>query len=325
MTLEDMFTLTALTSAMNLLPVPPSRLGASGLFIEKSVSTTTILVERRQGRLFLVPAASRNDDPAPTKADPRSRRTFEVPHLPTKGQLLPSELQGIAGFGEQSAEAAQATVINDRLAIMKSSLEATREYQRVGAISGQILDADGSVIYDLFDEFGVMPHSLQIALATATTDVRQKLMEAKRYAELKLSGFLITGWKAYASPEFFDALTGHKTVQAAYANWQAAQDRLAGDMRKGFVYGDIEFQEYNAVVSGRRFIAEGKARLVPVVSGLFQMTNAPANYNETVGTLGQPYYAKSEARRMGKGWDLEAQSNPLALCLVPEALVELTI
>jgi hypothetical protein len=27
---------------------------------------------------------------------------------------------------------------------------------------------------------------------------------------------------------------------------------------------------------------------------------------------------------MGKGWDLEAQTNPLTLCLYPEALVQLT-
>lgn len=48
-------------------------------------------------------------------------------------------------------------------------------------------------------------------------------------------------------------------------------------------------------------------------------------YGQTVNTVGQPYYAKAEERRMGKGWDLEAQANPLALCLYPEALVELKI
>ena len=50
---------------------------------------------------------------------------------------------------------------------------------------------------------------------------------------------------------------------------------------------------------------------------------APANYNEAVNTVGQSYYAKSEPRKMGKGWDLEAQSNPLAVFHYPEALVEL--
>ena len=89
------------------------------------------------------------------------------------------------------------------------------------------------------------------------------------------------------------------------------------------VYGGIEHIECNATVGDKRFIPLGKARLVPVVRGLLKMYNAPANYNETVNTLGKPFYAKSEPRKMGKGWDLEAQANPLALCLAPGALVEL--
>jgi len=62
-----------------------------------------------------------------------------------------------------------------------------------------------------------------------------------------------------------------------------------------------------------------------VAKGVFRMFNAPANYNEAVNTLGQPFYSKAEPRKMGKGWDLEAQANPLAMCLFPEALVELKV
>jgi len=45
---------------------------------------------------------------------------------------------------------------------------------------------------------------------------------------------------------------------------------------------------------------------------------------ETVNTLGVPYYAKQEPRRMGKGIDLEAQSNPITLCTKPRAIIKLT-
>jgi hypothetical protein len=39
-------------------------------------------------------------------------------------------------------------------------MDATLEHLRIGAIKGQILDADGSaVIYDLFTEFGVTQHT----------------------------------------------------------------------------------------------------------------------------------------------------------------------
>ena len=134
---------------------------------------------------------------------------------------------------------------------------------------------------------------------------------------------MITGWRAYCAEDYLDALVRHPNVEKAYAAYQEASDRLGGDVRKGFIYGGVEHIECNAAVGDKRFIPQGKARLVPVVRGLFKLYNAPANYNETSNTLGKPFYAKSEPRKMGKGWDLEAQTNPLALCLAPGALVEL--
>ena len=51
---------------------------------------------------------------------------------------------------------------------------------------------------------------------------------------------------------------------------------------------------------------------------------APAPYNETVNTVGLPYYAKAKEMEFGKGVEVEAQSNPLNICLRPTALVEVT-
>jgi hypothetical protein len=49
---------------------------------------------------------------------------------------------------------------NSSLSEMATKMDATLEHLRIGAIKGQILDADGSaVIYDLFTEFGVTAHT----------------------------------------------------------------------------------------------------------------------------------------------------------------------
>jgi hypothetical protein len=328
MNLQDLFTVTSLTDAINKLPVAPNKAAKTGLFLERGVTTTNVTIENLDGHLRLVQSTSRNADPVPVKLDKRKRRTFEIPHLPTTAQILPSEIQSIASFGSDAAlnPAAnpQVTVINDKLAGMKSWLDQTREWQRMGGIAGQILDADGSIIYDLYNEFGIVKKAGNIKFSTVGLDVRGELLKRKRAIEKAAPSLLITGWKAFVGPDFFDALTGHDSVKAAYANWQAAQDRLAGDMRTGFRYADIDFEEYNWTISGRDFVAPNKCRLFPVAQDMFRMYNAPANYNETVNTIGLPFYAKAEERRMGKGWDLEAQSNPLAMCLYPETLDELT-
>lgn len=323
MNLQDMFSVANLTAAVNKLPSIPGKVGAMGLFDEKGVTSTSVIIDEREGRLVLVPNTSRNDDPAPIKGSKRKRKTFETLHLPLNRPILPSQLQGVAAFGQESATAPVATVINDNLQELKNSIEATREFQRVGALRGKLLDADGEVITDLFKEFEVSQKKITVALGNAGTNVRKACLDAKRYSESKLGGVMVTGFRALCGPDWFDAMIDHEKVKAAFANYQEAQDRLGGDVRSGFTFGGIEFIEYDVTVSGQRFIPADIAQVFPVARGVFRMFNAPANYNETVNTIGQPFYSKAEERKMGKGWDVEAQANPLAMCLFPEALVEL--
>lgn len=324
MNLQDLFTVASLSASINKLPVIPSKVGAMGIFEEKGVTTTSVVIDEYEGRLVLVPNASRDADPAPVKSGKRARRTFETLHLPISRPLLPSQLQGIASFGQEAASVPQAAVINDHLQELKNSIESTREFQRVGALRGKLLDADGSVLVDLFDEFGVAQKKITVALGTATTNVRKACLDAKRHAEAKLGGVMVTGFRSLCGPDWFDAFTEHDKVKEAFANYQEAQDRIGGDLRSGFTFGGIEFIEYDVTVSGQRYIPTNVAQVFPVGKGVFKMFNAPANYNETVNTVGLPFYSKGEARKMGKGWDVEAQANPLAMCLFPEALVELS-
>ena len=324
MNLQDLFTVASLSASINKLPVIPSKVGAMGIFEEKGVTTTAVVIDEYEGRLVLVPNASRDADPAAIKGGKRGRRIFETLHLPLGRPLLPSQLQGIASFGQEAASTPVATVINDHLQELKNSIESTREFQRVGALRGKLLDADGAVIVDLFSEFGVEQKKVTVALGTASTNVRKACLDAKRYAESKLSGVMVTGFRSFCGPDWFDAFTDHEKVKAAFAGYQEAQDKIGGDLRSGFTFGGIEFIEYDVTVSGQRYIPSNVAQVFPVGKGIFKMFNAPANYNETVNTVGLPFYSKGEARKLGKGWDVEAQANPLAMCLFPEALVELS-
>jgi len=324
MNLQDLFTVASLSASINKLPVIPSKVGAMGIFEEKGVTTTSVVIDEYEGRLVLVPNTSRDADPAAVKGGKRARRTFETLHLPISRPLLPSQLQGIASFGQEAATVPQATIINDHLQELKNSIESTREFQRVGALRGKLLDANGSVLFDLFSEFGVEQKKVTVALGTAATNVRKACLDAKRHAESKLGGVMVTGFRSFCGPGWFDAFTEHDKVKAAFAGYQEAQDRIGGDLRSGFTFGGIEFIEYDVTVSGQRFIPSNVAQVFPMGKGVFKMFNAPANYNETVNTVGLPFYSKGEERKMGKGWDVEAQANPLAMCLFPEALVELS-
>jgi hypothetical protein len=328
MNLDNLFEVVPLTEAISKLPVAPGLVGSLGLFAEKGIRMATVAIEVRRGRLALVPNTSRLAGPPLRESEKRQIVTFRAAHLPAADVVLPEDIQDVRAFGGESVEAglqSQATVINDKLAALKADIEATREYHRLGALRGQVFDADGStVLTDIYSEFGVTKNTASVAFSSAATNVLKVVLDVKRLIEKKTGGLQLRGIKALCSAAFFDALVGHTKVQAAYANWQSAQDRLGGDLRAGFTFGGVTFIECPDEVGGIAFIPDGKAQVFPDAQGVFVTYNAPANYNEAANTIGQPYYAKAEQRRMGKGWDIEAQSNPLALCLYPEALVELT-
>lgn len=327
MNLADLFTPSTLTKAINALPKAPSMLGDKKMFKVVPVKTTTVTIEAINGKLVLVSNTDRSADPEHKGNNKRKRITLEIPHLPKVATILPDELN-VQEFGSDAAEGtAQVTVINNKLQSLKNDIMTTVEFHRVGAISGIILDADGStVIYNLFEEFGVQQKNINIQFSVEATDIRKLVLDGKRHAQKKLGGAVVREWVAYCSAEYFDALTGHPKVQKAFENWQAAQDRIGGDMRTGFSYAGVTWIEYEVEVTkvngqATKFIPDGKARLVPITDDLFATYLAPANYNEATNTLGMEFYAKAEERRMGKGYDVEAQSNPLSVCTAPDALV----
>ena len=111
-----------------------------------------------------------------------------------------------------------------------------------------------------------------------------------------------------------------------YQGWAEAVNKLGGDIRSGFVFGGITFEEYRASVDGQRFIDEGKGHAFPTgTTDLFSDFGAPADFNETVNTLALPYYARQQNKDFNRGIDLHAQSNILPLVNRPSMLVELKI
>lgn len=321
---QDAFSLQSLTAAINETPYVPGRISSLGLFSEQGVNTTSVVIESQGGLLQLVQSAPRGAPGAPVGADKRKARSFLVPHLPQRAAILADEVQNVRAFGSESDVQAVQTVVNNRLGSMRRNLDATIEYHRLGAIKGLILDANGDEIYDLFDEFGLTQQTVAMALGTAGTKVRNKVIEAKRKAEDELGGAMVTGYRAFCGAGFFDALVSHQSVEAAYERWQNGE-ALRTDVRDGFPFAGVMFEEYRGKVGGVDFIGADEAYLVPEgVADLFITRFAPADYMETVNTNGLPYYAKQELMPFGKGVALEAQSNSLNLCTRPRAVIKLT-
>jgi hypothetical protein len=286
------------------------------LFPQKSVRTRNISVEEQNGVLSLLPTQIPGGSATMGTRGKRKMRSFTIPHIPHDDVVLPEEVQGIRAFGSETELQAMANVITDHLQSMRNKHAITLEHLRMGALKGVILDADGSELVNLYTEFEITPKIVSFALGTTTTDVKKKCLEVVRHIEDNLRGEFMTGVHCLVSPEFFDALTSHSKVKEAYDRWQEGA-ALRDDMRSGFTFGGITFEEYRGQATDpdgnvRRFIASNEGHCFPIgTAESFVTYFAPADFNETVNTLGLPLYAKQCPRKFDRGTDLHTQSNPL--------------
>jgi hypothetical protein len=322
---KDGYSLAQLSQAINVLPNMYGRVNELGLFTFRPQTNPSVIVEMKNGVLTLVQSTPWGGPAPKSKSGKRTTRSFVVPHMPLEDTVLASEVIGIRAFGTENVAETVSGRVNDKLQIMRNKLDQTMEWRKMGALKGVVLDADGSsVLYDYFTEFGVTKKTVTFNFSSPTFDVRGACMQVVRHMEDNLMGETMTRAGALVSPEFFDELVEHPTVQKAFANYSEAAQRIGGDMRKGFSFGGLTFEEYRANVDGKRFIDASEGHAFPVGTfETFSNFGAPADFVETVNTLALPYYARQQNKDFNRGVDLHVQANQLPLVTRPATIVEL--
>jgi hypothetical protein len=130
------------------------------------------------------------------------------------------------------------------------------------------------------------------------------------------------GVYAFASDAFWDALIKNSEVRATYLQQQEASQLREGVAYSTLNFGGITFENYRG--SGATpFVIADKAHFFPYGSpGLWRTVYAPADYIETVNTIGLPRYSKQFPMPNDKGINLEVQMNPLSYNTRPGTLVQ---
>jgi len=320
------YDMVSMTAAINKLPNLYNRL--MPIFAPGSIATTSLTVEQMNGTLNIVRSRPRGAPADKVIADKRALRVFSVPHIPVEDVLLPDDYQNVRAFGSDNAMETQATIMARKIGKMKNILDQTREYLRVGALKGIILDADGSTMYNLYTEFSITPKVVDFVLDDEDTDVRAKCEEVLDHIETHLFGETMTGVHVFVDRVFFTALVSHPSVEKAFAQYQALNQNLASDYRQRFEFGGLTFEVYRATWTdkdgtARPAIASGKGHAFPEGTGnTFEEIAAPGNFLETANTMGIEYYARQQPRKYNAGIDMWAESNVLPMCKRPEVLVE---
>lgn len=333
---DNAFSVESLTDAISKIDHVPGQAGALTFAgTGEGIPTLKVILEYRDTAINLIPFSPRGAPAHQEKRDKAHAFNLAVPHVVIQETIGAAAVQDVRAFGSTELASAQ-QVVSTQMAKMSARLDLTLEHMRLGALQGSVRDADGSEVVNLFDSFNVNEPAAAVFTTGAGT-LRAAVMEVKRRIEASAKILLPPGAQvtALCSPGFFDKFTGHADVTVAFANWEAAAANLAGDVRKGFTFGDVQWIEYRGTDSiyaeqpsseeliGQVGIVDGDCRFfLTGVPGLYTEKFAPADYWESVNNLGLPRYSKLALDPVfGKYVQLEVQSNPLPICLRPETLV----
>ncbi len=328
------YTATDLTREINRIPNMYGRLNELNLFPAEGVASTLVEIKFEDGFITILAAEDRGKLGSVGREPVEGSIWLEVPHIPHEDALLAKSLQNRFRFGSgrrQLAGIADETA--KKLRYIRQRHAITLEFLRMGALKGQIIDGRNRQLYDLFQVFapyGVTKKTVYFDLANASTNILEKTFEVARHLEDNAKGETVSGIHALVSREFFALLTNHPNVKEKYLATQNALQLAGKDIRKGFTFGAITFEEYNAVATdltgtSRRFIAAGKGHVIPLgTQQAFATYFAPADTIEDVNTEGTPeVFISIERMKHGKGIDIHSESNPLPMCQRMDMLVEL--
>lgn len=329
------FSVTSLTDYVNDIATRPGRLGSLGLFTSTAVSTTVISVERIGDTIQLVPPTPRGGPGDVRDDDRRTIRAVVVPHFQRDWSVIADEVQNVRAYGSDTQLMTVQSLVSQKLETNINDLDLTDEYARIGAIGG-IVTYKGGQTLSLFDTFGVtQPAEIDFDLDNASPAagaLRKKCAEVIRATRAALGGVPFSYVHAMVGDTFFDQLLAHKEVLDTYHGWGEARilrESYIGKNRADnpmFEFGGIVWENYGAIDASGDGALIGvettKAKFFPVgVPGLFRTYYAPADYVETVNTLGKRLYAKQWPMANGKGIHGETQTNVLHLPTRPGALM----
>ena len=330
---QDAFSVMRLTDALRDISYVPSRIGQMGLFQTTSIDTLDIAIEKDKAQNRILVQASPRGGPGQTFGrNQRSMRMLKVPHFQVDDAIYADEVQQVRAFGEEIAVERLQGKIADRAAEASQFFALTEEYHRINILkTGRLLDADGSVLFDYFSEFGeAQAAEIDFDLDNATPAegvFRKKCASVIRQMAGILDGIPYLGVTALCGDAFFDDLIAHKEVRETYKGYADASTLRSAYVNAGssgiygsFEFGGITWANYRG--GDNVGVDTNKCHLFPMgVPGLFRTVYGPADYIETVNTPGQRLYGKQWEMQNGKGVNLEFQMNALHYCTRPRVLI----
>lgn len=329
---DPQFSVIALTAALNDYTRVPSQLGDLGIFEEDGVNVTTIEVEEENGVLDLIEPSARGG-PGNTIGDvDRTKIAFSMDHFEINDAVYADEVQGVRQLGSDDALETIQARIDTKQARHARAMDNTLEHYRIGAIKGLIVSKSGKVLHNLYDRFGIpIPDAVNLGIGAGDVANLGEILDGVTHSVEDDLDVAYDHLHVMTGRTFHTKMWLQKVVRETFLNTDNAEVLRRG-VPDVFALSDMVFERYK---TGRKatkangdaaYIADTEARLFPVgVPEMYLTRFGPADYEETVNTIGLPRYSRQYAMANGKGRHLDATMDVINLCTRPAGLRKLTI
>ena len=322
------FKVTDLTEELVSIPNEYGLINQLGIFDVEPVSQHTVTFEASDRVIGLIGDKVRGERNNVSKDGKRVMRSYAIPHFPLDDYITPQDVQGQRAYGEEGVERL-ASVQARKLTTIRKSHAATLETARAKMItSGDIYAPNGTVVGNVYTDFGVTRKQVAMDLTNAATDILGKQREIVDHIQDNImSGETPSEIIALCSPSYFDAYIAQAGVKEAYKFYTSTQEPLRNGNWSQFRHGDITLIRYNGKfkdASGvsQALIPDGDAYYLPLdTSDTFKTYFSPANKFDLANTLGESGYLFVYEDGKGSKIEIESESNLINILRRPAIVV----
>lgn len=336
------FDIQNIAAAADKVPNLFDRVGQLVDFQDVRSPVTSVTLIRRDDEITLLDPVAREADRQELGGEEELGLTFSVPSRKLGGKLSPTDIQNVVAFAPGPNQLRQQAEAYNRILLrLRRPHDITFEHIRMGAVKGVITNPrTGAVMYNLFDEFAIPKKVITLDLTDENTNILEVTAEIADHIGQNLFGETASGIHALVRPGALTRLRTHPSYEKYILGHAAALEQLqasratvdgANNRRSLFIDG-ITFESYSGKARNSRgevveFIEDGAGHVFPTgTTDMFLDVDVPAN------RMGETNTPPSEEIKMypheleqAKGWDIDTESNKIAFCQRPEALVELDI
>lgn len=317
-----------LVTIADQVPYRPSFLQSLNLTTFKSLTTTEVKVwQKEHGALNLVQTTERG---GPIEQDmPEGSKLYTLPTFRVaKGATIRShELQDVFAFGSNNVRERIGAKLAERFMGLEEDITLTEEHMLMGMIQGLILDADGSVLMDCYDQFDtVVPANF--TMDWANWDIGQARVffnQLTRELTREMSGLGGAGrWVALCGDAAYDAMISSPAIKELYATHAGARElESIGQPYESTPFARIQWYNYRGTDDMTTIkIPDNEVRLFPVgVNGLFLDCRAPGESIDDLNRAGKRRHPIQITDKDRKFWiKNELYTYPSYLCTRPGVL-----